>query len=116
MPFLFFFFLFIPLHTKYDSEEEDMLIVWRKKNQILVIQKISSEDINDEGFSHFLSKNRPICSVTLASFTECRTKSLPDIIPSAHFCIGGLMSLPCFFCNVDIIPPAHFYKWTESLL
>ena len=21
--------------------------------------------------------------------TECRTKSLPDIIPSAHFCIGG---------------------------
>ena len=40
---------------------------------------------------------------------ECRTKSLPDIIPSAHFCIGGHNSFRVF-CNVDIIPPALFYK------
>lgn len=40
---------------------------------------------------------------------ECRTKSLPDIIPSAHFCIGGHKPSHVL-CNVDIIPPAHFYK------
>ena len=33
-----------------------------------------------------------------------RTKSLPDKIPSAHFCIGGHNSSHVF-CNVDIIPP-----------
>ena len=40
---------------------------------------------------------------------ECRTKSLPDKIPSAHFCIGG-HNPSHVFCNVDIIPPTLFYK------
>ena len=84
------------------------------------------EDINDEGFSHFLSKNRPICSVTLASFTECMTKSLPDIIPSAHFCIGGHNPSRVFlkrgynpfrsFLQVDRIPSVNFPTTTKSLL
>ena len=38
-----------------------------------------------------------------------RTKSLPDKIPSAHFCIGG-HNPSHVFCNVDIIPPTLFYK------
>ena len=63
---------------------------------------------------------------------ECRTKSLPDEIPSAQFCIGG-HNPSHVFCNVDIIPPAQFYEvdripsvnfsarsksrlWTKSLL
>ena len=44
-----------------------------------------------------------------------RTKSLPDEIPSAHFCIGG--RYPSHgFCNMDIIPLALFTRWTKSLL
>ena len=38
-----------------------------------------------------------------------RTISLPDEIPSAHFCIGGHNPFHVF-SNVDIIPPALFYK------
>ena len=34
-----------------------------------------------------------------------RTISLPDKIPSAHFCIGGHNHFRVF-CNEDIIPPA----------
>ena len=40
---------------------------------------------------------------------ECRTISLPDIILSAHFCIGG-HNPSHVLCNMDIIPPAHFYQ------
>ena len=51
-----------------------------------------------------------------------RTKSLPDKIPSAHFCIGG-HNPSHVFCNVDIItpppppppPPLFFTRWTKSL-
>ena len=37
-----------------------------------------------------------------------RTISLPDEIPSAHFCIGGHNPFRDF-CNVDIIPPPRSF-------
>ena len=42
-------------------------------------------------------------------FYECWTKSLPDKIPSAHFCISG-HNPSHVFCTVGIIPPTLFYK------
>ena len=66
---------------------------------------------------HFLAKpgffQASYCDVTkveVPNECKCRTKSLPDKIPPAHFCIGGHMIPPMFFCNVDIIPPTLFYK------
>ena len=66
------------------------------------------------------------------AINQWQTKSLLDIIPSAHFCIGG-HNPSHVFCNVAIIPPVHFYRvdripsanfptrtksllWTKSLL
>ena len=74
---------------------------------------------------HFSS--RPFCPSLQATSIYCgiRTKSLPDKIPSAHFCIGGHNpshvflqrghNPPTLFYKVDKIPSVNFPTRTKPL-